>query len=143
MTIAGRSPNCGFEGSVPPAFDAGAFTLTSGNVTIYVPRDSLDAYKAALAPSHDIRQDAILPYDAAAQGGGGLAFTDEGRVAGYARSGVAWCAANGVMTGAPGGAFGPEAPLTRAEAAAVLRRYAAVVSSPWVGWLDKPPLVSG
>ena len=50
-------------------------------------------------------------------------FADEGDIADYARSAVAWAKANNVVDGVGGNRFAPKDGLTRAEAAAILARF--------------------
>ncbi len=49
-------------------------------------------------------------------------FADSARIAGWARGAVERSAALGLMSGNPDGTFAPDAPTTRAQAIAVLRR---------------------
>lgn len=53
-------------------------------------------------------------------GAGG--FSDGAEISPYARAAVAWAAASGVVTGFPDGRFAPQAPVTRAQAAAMFQR---------------------
>jgi hypothetical protein len=50
-------------------------------------------------------------------------FADAAAVGGWAREAVAVCAARGIITGRPGNIFDPAGAATRAEAAAMLRRF--------------------
>jgi hypothetical protein len=60
-----------------------------------------------------------------AGGGTGTApvFADANDISAYAVDAVAWASASGIVNGRPGGVFEPLANATRAEAAAILRRY--------------------
>lgn len=51
------------------------------------------------------------------------AFADRGRISGWARDGVALAAQAGVVQGRDGGVFAPADDATRAEAAAMIKRY--------------------
>jgi hypothetical protein len=50
-------------------------------------------------------------------------FADADKIADWAYGAVAWAARRGVVEGRPGGIFHPQNTATRAEAAAMLRRY--------------------
>ncbi|MDR7551281.1 MAG: S-layer homology domain-containing protein, partial [Armatimonadota bacterium] len=50
-------------------------------------------------------------------------FSDKSRISGWARDGVAAAADAGIVKGRDGGAFAPADNATRAEAAAMLKRY--------------------
>ncbi len=54
-------------------------------------------------------------------------FSDRGRISAWAREGVAAAADAGVVKGLPNGSFAPKAEATRAEAAAMLKRYLGAV----------------
>jgi hypothetical protein len=51
------------------------------------------------------------------------AFTDAGDISDWARDAVAWAHYNGLVNGKPGNLLDPRGSATRAEAAALLRRY--------------------
>ena len=51
------------------------------------------------------------------------AFSDMADVSDYAKEAVAWASAAGIANGRPGNIFDPEAGATRAEAAAMVRRF--------------------
>ena len=51
-------------------------------------------------------------------------FSDSNAISEYAAGAIAWAAASGIITGKPGGLLDPQAVATRAEVAAILRRYA-------------------
>jgi hypothetical protein len=50
-------------------------------------------------------------------------FSDAADVSVWARDGVEWCAANGIIGGKPGNIFDPAGFATRAESAAMLQRF--------------------
>jgi hypothetical protein len=60
---------------------------------------------------------------AKAAGPTGAGFADAADISGWAAAGAAFCEANGIITGRPGGAFDPRGDATRAELAAVLQRF--------------------
>jgi hypothetical protein len=62
-------------------------------------------------------------FAAASDGAGMPGFTDADKIADWAYGAVAWAARRGVVKGRPGGVFDPQDTATRAEAAAMLRRY--------------------
>jgi hypothetical protein len=53
-----------------------------------------------------------------------LRFADSGKIAVWAKDAVSWCAGGGFITGRPGGTFAPEEKASRADAAAILVRFA-------------------
>src|SRR5690606_35817414 len=55
-------------------------------------------------------------------------FTDRFRIAGWARQAVAQVAAAEIIQGYPDGTFAPQQIVTRAEAAAILKRFLQAVS---------------
>jgi hypothetical protein len=57
------------------------------------------------------------------QVGGSVVFGDAENISGYASDAVAWAVANGIVHGKPGNLFDPQGSATRAEVAAVLRRF--------------------
>ncbi|MDR0813885.1 MAG: S-layer homology domain-containing protein, partial [Oscillospiraceae bacterium] len=52
-----------------------------------------------------------------------LTFADTANISDYARKAVAWCYANGIVTGKSGNTFDPKGQATRAEVATMLRGY--------------------
>ncbi|MCC2258638.1 S-layer homology domain-containing protein [Intestinimonas aquisgranensis] len=66
---------------------------------------------------------------------GGSAFNDVASGDWYA-SGVAWASANGIVTGYGDGRFGPNAPITREQMAAILYRYAGFAGQSTTGQAD-------
>lgn len=52
-----------------------------------------------------------------------LDYPDRDSISEYAYEGVAWCTANGILTGRADGTLAPGAAVTRAAAAAMLQRY--------------------
>jgi hypothetical protein len=52
-----------------------------------------------------------------------LTFADTANISDYARKAVAWCCANGIVTGKSGNMFDPQGQATRAEVATMLRGY--------------------
>lgn len=53
-----------------------------------------------------------------------MEYTDKDKIPAWAREGVAYCTANGLMDGVDGGRFDPEGVVTRAQLATVLARLA-------------------
>jgi hypothetical protein len=69
-------------------------------------------------------------------------FADESAVPGWASVSVAWARAVGLVNGRPGNIFDPSGAATRAEAAAMLHRYAGIFApaeTPAAGLTDAPP----
>lgn len=60
-------------------------------------------------------------------GGGGLSFSDAGTVSSWAYDAAAWAASSGVVSGRDGNIFDPHGKATRAECAAMLMRFAALM----------------
>ncbi|MDR1134642.1 MAG: S-layer homology domain-containing protein, partial [Clostridiales Family XIII bacterium] len=56
-----------------------------------------------------------------------LSFPDADSVAGYAKTASLWAVHNGILRGREDGRFDPRAEASRAEAAAVLHRYAVCI----------------
>lgn len=59
-----------------------------------------------------------------APSGGSLHFPDAGQAGDYAREALAWAAESGVMSGYADGRLAPKGPVTRAQAAQMLRNFA-------------------
>ena len=53
-----------------------------------------------------------------------MEYTDKDKIPVWAREGVAYCTANGLMDGVDGGRFDPNGVVTRAQLATVLARLA-------------------
>jgi hypothetical protein len=51
------------------------------------------------------------------------AFADADNISDWAQTAATWASANGIINGKPGGLFDPQGNATRAETAAMLRRY--------------------
>lgn len=83
----------------------------------------------ALAPARPVKRDEaaellarVLGAEGIAPDGTDLTFADTDAIPDWAREGVAEAVAAGLLTGYPDGSFRPEAPLSRAEAAAMVIR---------------------
>jgi sugar lactone lactonase YvrE len=59
-----------------------------------------------------------------------LDFADVDQIADWATEGAMYCAMKGVIGGRPGKRFDPKAPVTKAEAAAMLRRFVSAEKTP-------------
>jgi murein tripeptide amidase MpaA len=57
-----------------------------------------------------------------------IPFTDAADISDYAIEGVLFCSSNNIITGKPGNIFDPKTPATRAEVAAMLRRFITVTA---------------
>ena len=58
-----------------------------------------------------------------------LSFADNGEISDYAKPAVAWAQDNGILRGLPNNLFDPKGTVTRAQAAAVLVRWARLAES--------------
>jgi hypothetical protein len=55
--------------------------------------------------------------------GAAVSFTDSGEISGWAETAMSWAVSAGIITGYPGGNVNPGGHATRAEAAAMIKRY--------------------
>ena len=60
---------------------------------------------------------------------GSLNFQDGASISGYAREAVRWAVENGILSGYAGGSLYPGKPTTRAQTAAILMRYVALLGA--------------
>jgi hypothetical protein len=56
--------------------------------------------------------------------GAAVSFTDSGEISGWAETAMSWAVSAGLITGYPDGGVNPGGNTTRAEAAAMIKRYA-------------------
>lgn len=62
------------------------------------------------------------PLDASHDSGTAQKFTDSNRISGYAQAAVEACRESGIIKGNPDGSFAPDAPVTRAQAAVMVKQ---------------------
>ncbi|WP_136604258.1 DUF2252 family protein [Paenibacillus dokdonensis] len=62
------------------------------------------------------------PLDASHNSGTAQLFTDSNRISGYAQAAVEACRESGIIKGNPDGSFTPDAPVTRAQAAVMVKQ---------------------
>lgn len=111
-----------------------AFTDTNAYYVPYVAAVGIVKGRGngVFAPDDSIqRQDAAIMLERLASlmdkklpGGNGKSFTDGGSISGYAKSGVDFVTANGIMNGLADGSFQPRSNITREQALVTLRNMA-------------------
>lgn len=112
--------DCYYTNAVTWAVETG---VTKGvSETLFAPYKNLDRqeaatmlYRFAKATGRDVTKTTDL-----------AGYTDNDKVAGWAREAMSWAVAEGILKGYPGKLLIPRGNATRAEAAAILVRYAGI-----------------